>query len=91
MAYVLLQPFGSQAWVRGDGSTTAVAINLNLPPWNIPSAHTVVSLSITDPLGVYSINASAVSNIGAGVATVTVTPAVTLSAIVQFNFSGYFI
>jgi type IV secretory pathway protease TraF len=90
MAYKLVQPYNGSAWVEGDGSTTAVPVNLNTAPFNVPASHTIATLSITDPLGIYTITNS-VSNVASGLVTVTCTPAVTAGAIVQFNYTGFFI
>jgi len=90
MAYALLTPFGASVWIRGDGSTTAVTANLNNPPFNIPSNHTVVSMAVTDPLGFYTVTNN-VSNTVAGPVNFGFSPAVSLSAIVQFSYAGYYI
>jgi hypothetical protein len=90
MPYALLQPFGSTIWVRGDGTTTSIAASLNNPPFNIPSNHTVVSLSVIDPLGIYTITNNVSNTVGVPV-TFGFSPAVSASAIVQFNYSGYYI
>jgi hypothetical protein len=89
MAYKLVQQFSGSAWVEGDGTTTAVAVNMNNAPFNVASSRTVANLTITDPLGIYTVS-NTVSNTAAGVVTLTFSPPVSLATIALFNFSGYF-